>query len=196
MLPQGIVTSLKVLLPPLPRYLFSPCCDTDGHCDSIGEVDYPVDLYTQTLGLRKLMRDFLHCRVANIWVPDTVAQLSPDCTSVIERLEKLKLYYSEDGVHLNNIGNTALSVIVKKIVEDHFAAPVSVSGRVPSGEFFWRGFVSPVGSSRPKNQASFHPGRSSGGGGGGGKWKTGFGAGRGGGRIGPMGPPSTPGRRR
>ena len=184
----------KVCLPPLPRYMFTPCCANEGHCEGLSEVDYPVDLYTQTLGLRKVMRDFLHSRVANVWVPDSVASLTPDSNSVLEQVEKIKSYFSSDGVHLNSTGNRALASCVKKIIDEHTAASICVSGRGPPGEFFWRGFVSPVGSARPKNAASLHPAR--GYGGGGGKWKTGLSASRGGGRFGPMGPPPSASRRK
>ena len=41
----------KVCLPPLLRYLHTPCCSIEGHCDGITAVDYPIDLFTKTLGL-------------------------------------------------------------------------------------------------------------------------------------------------
>jgi hypothetical protein len=182
---------LKVCLPPLPRYLFSPCCASAGHCEGITEVDYSMDLLTKTLSVRKVMRDFLHSRVANLWVPDTVTHMSPEGTSLLEQSKKLESVFCADGVHLNAEGNHTLALSVKKIIDEHITAVDCVSGQRTAGEFFWRGFVSPVGSSRPKNSSSLHQsGR-----GGGGKWRTNFGSGRGGGR-GPMGPPPPSSRRR
>ena len=65
---------------------------------------------------------------------------------------------------MNSDGNRILGTTVKKIIDEHVSAAFCVSGRGTTGEYFWRGFLSPVGSSRPKNTSSLHPGRGIGGG--------------------------------
>ena len=168
------VPCLKIVLPPLPRYLYSPCCISDDHCVGIGELGYADDLLDKTIGIRKTLRDFLYSRVSNVWVPDALGGLVPGSPMLAEPWREL---FSGDGVHLNDLGSSRLADLVKTIVEDKFAASSCVSGPPSLNEYFWRGFVSPVGSSRPKNSAAHHANRSVGGG----KWKSRFGGPSGGG---------------
>ena len=57
--------------------------------------------------------------------------------------------------------------VVKNLLDEKISAPISVSGSGKPKEFFWRGFVSPTGSSRPTNLPAVHPNRAVGGGNGG-----------------------------
>jgi len=183
------VPCLKICLPPLPRYLFSACCMNEDHCEGVGTVGYAEDLLCKTLNLRKTLRDYLYSKVGGIWVPDTLTELA---NSTLSQTETLKGLFSLDGVHLNAAGSSRYADIVKGIIDEKFSAASCVSGREPQREFFWRGFVSPVGSSRPKNSASYHAPRPSGGG----KWKSSRGGTGSSGGSGRYLPPTFPGRRR
>jgi hypothetical protein len=163
----SLVPGLKIVLPPLPRHLFSPCCDDISHCEEIHEANYAPELYEKVVGLRKTIRDFLHSRVSNVWVPDTVSKLAGEHTSVTSQVEGLRSVFSSDGVHLSSSGADRYSNIVKTIVDEKISAPLHVSGGGKPREFFWRGFVSPVGSSRPTNMSAVHHSRQPGGG----KWR-------------------------
>jgi hypothetical protein len=183
-----IIPGIKICTPPLPRYLHSPCCDESGHCEGITDPEHAPELLADTITVRKVMRDFLHSRVSNIWVPDTVTQLSADIDGTRSKCDILSDLFSGDGVHLNDAGAEKLADIIDAIVIEKITAASSVSGCVPTREYFWRGFVSPIGSSRPKNASALHIG--------GGKWK-GVSSGTGsGGRGGRNYPPPPAGRRR
>jgi hypothetical protein len=96
-----------------------------------------------------------------------------------------------DGVHFTKHGYEKLAHTIvccsKSLVEKSYTAKNSVSDAGGSNgshrggpkSFFWRGFVSPIGSERPRNHhAKFmltHQGS-----GGGGKWNKGQNRGRGG----------------
>jgi len=162
-----LVPGLKVCLPPLPRYLHHPCCAADGHCEEIGDVTYAPDLLEKTIALRKVLRDFLHSRISNVWVPDTISELTGDCNSLTSKAESLRTFFAEDGVHLSREGADRYADIVKNILDEKIAADIFVSGPPKPREFFWRGFVSPTGSSRPTNLSASHHNKSAGGG----KWR-------------------------
>ena len=161
----------------------------EDHCEGVGTVGYAEDLLCKTLKLRKTLRDYLYSKVGSIWVPDTLTDLA---NSTLSQTETLKGLFSVDGVHLNAAGSSRYADIVKGIIDEKFSAASCVSGREPQREFFWRGFVSPVGSSRPKNSASYHAPRPSGGG----KWKSSRGGPGSSGGSGRYPPPTFPGRRR
>jgi hypothetical protein len=158
---------LKIVLPPLPRYLFSPCCEDISHCEEILDANYAPELFEKVAGLRKIIRDFLHSRVSNVWVPDTVSKLAGEHTSVTGQVDGLRNIFSSDGVHLSSNGADRYANIVKVLVDEKISAPLHVSGGGKPREFFWRGFVSPTGSSRPSNMSAVHHSRQPGGG----KWR-------------------------
>jgi hypothetical protein len=161
----------KIVLPPLPRYLHNPCCTVPSHCEDIGTPEYPAEILAKTIGLRKIIRDFVHSKISNVWVPDTLAEILEKggtvSGTVSEQAEGLRYFYAEDGVHMSREGAYVYAEIVNKFIDERITASSSVSGKSSQKEFFWRGFVSTVGSSRPSNIASFHSNRKTGGG----KWR-------------------------
>ena len=106
------ILCLKIVLPPLPRYLFNPCCTGDEHCDGIGQVGYTEDLLEKTIGLRKVLRDYPYSCVSNVWVPNTV-------TSFTSNLENLTLdnLFASDGVHLNGTVRLVMLKLFKKLLK-------------------------------------------------------------------------------
>jgi len=161
------VPGLKIVLPPLPRYLHNPCCTSPGHCEEIGEAMYAPDLLEKTFALRKVMRDYLHARVSNVWVPDVLSELSGSGTCYTSQAENLRHFFASDGVHMSLDGANTYADLLKRIIDEKLSAPVTVSGGVKPKEFFWRGFVSPIGSSRPNNLSAVHQNKQHGGG----KWR-------------------------
>jgi len=187
------VPGLKICLPPLPRYLHNPCCTTEGHCEELGDANYAQELLGKTMDLRKVLRDFLHSRISNVWVPDIISELTVECNSLTSKAESLRTFFAGDGVHFSKDGAEPYVTVVKGLLDEKIAADVFVSGPQKPREFFWRGFVSPTGSSRPTNLSANHHNKTAGGG----KWRgpsagprTGSGAGpRPGGRGGRGYPP-------
>ncbi len=109
---------------------------------------------------RKIIRDYVHCRIGNIWVPDIVGSMVPDSSTTLAVAISLKGMFAKDGVHLTREHYGKLATLIQGLVESKIAASVSVSGGVADTRqqktFFWKGFVSPVGSARPTNAGSFH----------------------------------------
>ncbi len=125
------------------------------------------------------------------WVPDLIGKLLPACNGLAEQATGLREIAAADGVHFTKHGYEKLAHTMvcwsKSLVVNSYTAKNSVSDaggshgshRGGPKSFFWRGFVSPIGSERPRNHhAKFmltHQGS-----GGGGKWKKGQNRDRGG----------------
>jgi hypothetical protein len=163
------IPGLKICLPPLPRYLDRPCCGAEGHCEGVTDPDHSTELMSKCLALRRQMRDYVTCKgLDKVWVPDTVRQLVPNATTTQELATGYCTILGIDGVHLTDEGYTKLSDVIIETVHERNVVNSVLSG--PSGSsktYYWRGFTSPVGSTRPKaslgNYKDSHPGA--------GKWK-------------------------
>jgi hypothetical protein len=157
----------KVCIPPLPRYLYKACCDREEHCVGITENRYSEQLLEKTFTIRKQMRDFLTSKHAKVTVPECINEMLPLHTTTASLATGLKEITAEDGVHLTAEGYFKLTEVIIKKIDEQIAAALLVSdGGCGTSRYYWRGFVSPVGSARPKNSNAFHRNRSAGG-----KWK-------------------------
>jgi hypothetical protein len=114
----------------------------------------------------------------------------PACNGLTEQAIGWKQIAAADGVHLVVSGYEKMADVVHSCVKnllekskDTAACSVSVARNPMKGSFYWRGFLSPVGSARPKNnQAAYmltHRGGGSGGGGKMGGYPVNVGRGRG-----------------
>jgi hypothetical protein len=182
-----IITSLKPVLDvlaeeflfcsPIPRFLFNGCCSSPDHCVGTDDDVYVSSLLQETLALRNVCKSALQALgKKNAWVPDLVGNLLPACNGLKEKAVGLKHIMSADGVHFTKHGYEKLAETVVKCCKTQFEKSVSAASIVsarPAGTrqktFYWRGFVSPVGSSRPASRTAAylaaHPG-------GGGKWRN------------------------
>jgi hypothetical protein len=141
-------------------------------------------LLQDTLDLRPVCQNMLsEMGFVKIWVPDTVHKMLLACNNNSEIAIGLKHIVAADGVHFTQLGYENMAVVLHQyirtkrckntpaagsILSGSGGIPSGLSGGKPSKTFYWRGFVSPTGSCRPKqNNAAYrasHPG-------GGGKWK-------------------------
>jgi len=155
---MGRLPGPKVCLPPLPRYLHKGCCEEEGHCEGVDLPTHAADLLGKCQSIRKYLKEYMVARYNGTWVPDTIQQLFPDCTNMGSLANGLKDLYARDNVHLTREGYSKVADIILECIATRFSASVSVSGPQggPPGEkpqaFFWRGFVSPIGSARPKER--------------------------------------------
>ena len=99
------------------------------------------------------MKDFLTGQYSDtVVVPDLVQKMFPSAKNTTELLSELEKYSANDGVHLVADGYGLVADVLKRVITEHIAAVVPVSGGKGGGRpVFWKGFMSPVGSSRPKN---------------------------------------------
>jgi len=155
---MGRLTGPKVCLPPLPRYLHSGCCEEEGHCEGVDLPTHASDLLGKCQGIRKSLKEYMVSKYSGVWVPDTIQQMLPECNNLGSVANGLRDLYARDNVHLTKQGYSKVADIVEDCIQNKLSAAVSVSGPqgVHLGEkplsFFWRGFVSPVGSDRPKEK--------------------------------------------
>jgi hypothetical protein len=163
-----LLTGEKIFLSPLPRHLYNPCCASADHCEGIGDDQHAESMCQIALGTKKIVRDHVHARYSKIWVPDYVVSLAETGSASTDLASGLKNLYAMDGVHLTVTGYKKLADVVSGLIEEKVAASLCVSGRGknssnPSAKsFYWHGFTSPVGSSRPINMGAFHRNRTAG----------------------------------
>jgi hypothetical protein len=171
---KGIFDSLpgnKIMLSPIPRYVFKPCCENVGHCTDTGNDSHVHAILENTLGLRKIMQEGLvKAGIEKCVVPDTLQRLLNERSDFTKMSVELKKITSQDNVHLTGPGYSRLTDVVVELVNDYVDTAVkNVPGpsATSSQGYYWRGFKSPVGSERPKKAIAYKVARQ----GGGGHWK-------------------------
>jgi hypothetical protein len=157
----------KVVIPPLPRYLFSTCCSASSHCTNSADENYAEMLLNGITKLRTITKkECSSMGVKNVWVLDGVGAILGTPVGLssgtnIEVVPELRPYLAKDGVHLETMGNKNVSAAIldsiKKLSTGNLpddtgtgVAPgpgsgISGSERGGRREFFWRGFTSPTG---------------------------------------------------
>jgi len=132
-----------VIVPPLPRYVFNPCCNNDTHCTNITESGYPEKALAKVDHMRSLIRGEINRKgTGNLCVANSLELISGQ----IGKGDgvSLKVFLGKDGVHLNQAGYRnvckGLAKLAQGIVKKEATASCSKKGA------YWRGFLSPTGS--------------------------------------------------
>jgi hypothetical protein len=178
-----------VLTPPLPRHLHDSCCNSAEHCTNVGSENHAESMLGKLDSIRTALVSNLELiGQKDFSVPDWIKLSMPACTSRSEYAAALKTHMSSDGVHFSESGYDCLTTGLISHIKDAAlsknqkptpAGFSTLSGAKRSGKqsFYWRGFVSPIGTGRPTNhkaaykQSHSNPaaGRGSGAGG---KWQA------------------------
>jgi hypothetical protein len=141
-----------IILPPLPRYLFSRCCGDENHCTNASDKEFCETLLTGFAQLkRNLISHLVNLGVTNFKVMDFCCATT--CTTTAnnpERLHGLKSVYTSDGVHLTTDVHRNLATRSIECLNTLMATPKK---RPCHATYFWRGFISRRGSSLPRNYA-------------------------------------------
>ena len=146
-------STLKVIIPPIPRYIGGGCCQDSAHAPNSREVGYAEGMLGKAMHLRKVLRDELKSStLRNYWVPDIVAGLVPEgVKSVPDMAAEMALLCIGDNVHLTHQAYGKLAGCITSSIEvlknKKSAAVPSLSGPA-SSKYFWRGFISCRGSIR------------------------------------------------
>jgi hypothetical protein len=135
-----------VIVPPLPRYLFSGCCKQPGHSTNVSEPGYNNTLLSDTIGLRNILKKFVvSLGIKRCLVMDSCCMADCPTTANTEaRLHALKQVCAQDGVHFTQDGYENL---VSSILRSD--SQLSVNNTVKSmsaHSHYWRGFKSNHGS--------------------------------------------------
>ncbi len=140
--------AVGLVVPPLPRYHFSGCCDQKDHCRNITDLDHPRKLLADIICLRNSLKKIVSSHgLTNVRVLDSCCVTKCSGTANTEmRLAALRDVMSHDGVHYISEGYANLAdnceVAIKDTVRKSETAPVNSCQQ----KFFWRGFCSPVGA--------------------------------------------------
>jgi hypothetical protein len=154
-----------VVIPPLPRYLFSGCCNQTGHSPNVNKDGHSKRLLTDIIGLRNSLKKYVsNLGLLNCRVIDTCCVTDCNVTSDIDsRIEALKLVMAKDSVHFLSTGyDNMVTSIVRTCAGTLNVKPAAAKA---SKSHFWRGFRSTVGSSastpssRPSYRGRGHYGR-------------------------------------
>jgi hypothetical protein len=154
----------KIIVPPLPRYLYTGCCNSKSHCTNLRNEDYELNMLQSTMHFRPLIKDNLLAAGHNrFFVLDGIGALlgipaGNNRGTAVEILRELNKYCAADGVHYNELGYANLAKVITSAISGvesgtltkSEAGSGSLSGNKRNTVFFWRGFTSPVGYSGPR----------------------------------------------
>ncbi len=137
-----------VVIPAIPRYVFSRCCSDSAHCTNANSTDYCETLMTGFMQMRNdLIKILVAAGITNFKVLDTCCPTSCATTANTKtRIADLKKVTASDGVHLLAEGYVNLATRCQACIRALLAAPPRP---VKHAIHFWRGFKSPHGSNRP-----------------------------------------------
>jgi hypothetical protein len=153
--------AIKIVIPPLPRYLFGTCCASSSHCTNFNNENYAESNLNRVTKLRGILKkDCARLGMARQWVLDGVGALmgvpvGESYGTNREIISELKPVMAKDGVHFDAMGCKNLAAAVTSAIEKMQIGSISdpntgVSGPSQTGgrtekTYFWRGFTSPVG---------------------------------------------------
>jgi hypothetical protein len=138
-----------VIVPPLPRYLFSRCCGEVNHCTNAADAGYAEQLMSGFLKLRNdLIKQLVQSGLTEFKVLDSCCITGCKQTADIpERLKSLRETALLDGIHFNSVGYKHLAERATSCLKGLLTCPTP---RKKTGTYFWRGFRSPNGSDNPR----------------------------------------------
>jgi lysophospholipase L1-like esterase len=134
-----------IIIPPLPRYIFSRCCSDVSHCTNADEKDFPKTMLAGFTQQRtELIKSLVQHGLTNFKVMDVGCVTSGTTTaSLSEKLEDLRKVCTGDGVHFSGDGYRNLAQRTLNCLKTLRTEKPKV---VSKQTFFWRGFRSPHGS--------------------------------------------------
>jgi len=143
---------IKIIVPPLPRYLFSGCCNSPDHCTNRTTERYPEKFLSKNDHLRNLVKSETNrLGLKNHWVLDSSAALAggEGVGPLAEKMVRIRDSLAPDGVHLTATGtkriyNGILDAISR--IERQKQTGNGSGNAARRNGFYWRGFISPVGS--------------------------------------------------
>ena len=148
--------SMRIILPPQPRYVFAGCCASPSHSTNCDRDSYPSERMSSFSALRAQLKKLcVPALVNNVWVGDICCWI-PNCYDMnsMSKLAALRPTMAPDGVHLTPEGYRNFANYIGELLEKTSQgklgkyAPSSSNSSLVSGSrrYHWRGFTSPVGS--------------------------------------------------
>ncbi len=141
-----------VIIPPLPRGLFSRCCNDSSHCTNADNDSFAADLLTGFIGLRNnLIKLLVSSGLTNFKVLDSCCVTNCATTANLpERLEGLQKVTLGDGTHFSRDGYSNLARRAFDCIGRMTAKPKHADKKKT---YFWRGFRSTTGAQTVRDAA-------------------------------------------
>jgi hypothetical protein len=154
--------SLRIVVPPQPRYLYSGCCAADEHCTNLKEPDHAMKLMGAVMHLRDTLKRKLVGKLGDkFWLADSsmTSDVGNDKTSK-DRAEGMRSVSASDGVHYVTSGYLTYAKKIVGLVQDFEGGKIGTSKKSSSSSctvagsgrglsHYWRGISSPTGSAKP-----------------------------------------------
>ncbi len=141
--------------------MYGGCCTNSEHCSNVSENNHPKDLIGKVDHRRPLLKGELAKQsFVKHWVMDGwKGVIGTRGQSREEDMVLLRHVSGADNVHFTRDGYENLAAAIHATIHsrENVVAPCSVTGAGPirkRQQFFWRGFVSPNGSTRPRFTAT------------------------------------------
>jgi hypothetical protein len=154
---------IKIVIPPLPRYIFDSCCGNTTHCSNLQNEEHVEKILSGTTRLRNVLKkEMAGMGVRGHWILDGVGSLlgtepGKSSGSVRDAVPELRSVLAKDGVHLTQLGNknvagsivSALKKMQAGILKSDnspanlFSGPSTLVAK--HKEYFWKGFISQTG---------------------------------------------------
>jgi hypothetical protein len=155
-------TSLKIIFPPMSRFINTGCCGNPSHSTNLNEEGHGICLIEKIVNLRGILKNELNkVGVSNFWLLDGIsAVLGIDPKTPWKNNASLVGEVGDilagEGVHLTGSGYQNVAKTVKSAIEGLVTGTlkktdISLGDNVSGGQqrrtqtYFWKGFVSPVG---------------------------------------------------
>jgi hypothetical protein len=108
----------KVVVPPLPRYVFRGCCPEFAHAPNVAEQDHAPNILGKGVHLRGILKKtLLSSGLQKVWVCEAGKVLMPTTISnAADSLLYLQEISQKDGVHFTQEGYHNLAKNVGQIV--------------------------------------------------------------------------------
>jgi hypothetical protein len=139
-----------IIIPPLPRYLFSGCCRQADHSTNVMDPGHSTKLLTDTICLRNTLKKYvcelgIRCCVLN----SCCVSGCPTTANTATRIKALKPVWATDGVHFTPTGyDNLVSAIMQASARTEEITPGAAR---QTKLYYWRGFRSAVGASTAPN---------------------------------------------
>ncbi len=138
-----------VIIPPIPRCLFSRCCSDTSHCTNADDSNFAETMVAGFLRQRtNMIRQLVQSGLNNFKVLDSCCTTNCAATaSIPERIAALKKTTWSDGIHHTTHGYRYLAERTVACLKTLMDCPKT---KTKKGTYFWRGFRSPNGSTMPR----------------------------------------------
>ena len=139
----------KVIIPPIPRYVFGPCCETPEHAPNTRSTTHAKEALADHLRIRSTIKQALtELKESNYRITDVIGTLCGTNTAPADKLVKLKAVTARDNVHLLPAGYLALARSVmcdgqKAATKQSTVAKMDLSASQPPRS--WKGFTTTSG---------------------------------------------------